>query len=90
MENYGTTRAAGKLREAVSRLEELLEKQDTVAPRDVLTLQKAVREDCDAGRFSEATARIEAFRRRPGSGDDAGQVRELENLVRRKTALKPR
>jgi hypothetical protein len=86
LSNYGTTRQAAPLRETLTRLKEQLEKQDKVGPQDLLVLQKSVHDLCKAGRFAEAKERIDAFRRRIGSGDYPTQVRELEEMVRRKAA----
>jgi len=89
--NYGTTRQAGPLREAMSRVKERLDQQDKVLPKDLLELQKAVHEHCKGGRIAAAKDAIAAFRKRPGSNDYAAQLRELEEMVRRKeTAVTPR
>jgi hypothetical protein len=88
--NYGGTRQAAALGETQNRLKDRLEKQDRVGPKQVLELQKACHKACDEGRFAEATELIAAFRKRPGSGDYTAQVRDVEEMVRRKAALKSR
>jgi hypothetical protein len=82
--NYGGTRQAGPLREALNRVKERLEKQDKVGPKELLELQKAVHDHCRAGRIAGAKDAITAFRRRPGSNAYAVQLRELDETVRRK------
>lgn len=90
--NYGSTRQGPPLREVQGKLKELLEKQDKIDPKEIVELQKAVLKACDAGKFQEASALIDAFRKRPGSVDYAAKIRELQEMVARRsaTAVKPR
>lgn len=90
--NYATTQQAAPLREAQGRLKALLEKQERIVPNDIIVLQKDVLKASDGGRFQEAADLIAAFRKRPGSGEYARQIRDIEEMVSRKSAaaVKPR
>jgi hypothetical protein len=90
--NYGATRQGPPLRDVHGRLKELLEKQDRIDPKEFIQLQKDVLKACDAGKFSDASALIGPFRKRPGSVDYEPKIRELEAMVARKAAMavKPR
>jgi hypothetical protein len=90
--NYGMTRQAAPLREAQGRLREILERQDRIDPKEVIELQKSVLTASDAGRFQDAADLIAAFRKRRRSDDYVKQIREIEEMVSRKSAaaVKPR
>src|SRR6185436_11955786 len=79
--NYGATRQGPPLRDVHGRLKELLEKQDRIDPKEFIQLQKDVLKACDAGKFSDASALIGPFRKRPGSVDYEPKIRELEAMV---------
>ena len=90
--NYGATQQAAPIRETQGRLKDVLDRLDKIEPKDFIELQKAVRKASDGGRFAEAADLIAAFRQRPGSGDYARQVRDLEEMVARQSAaaVRPR
>jgi len=90
--NYATTQQATPLREAQGRLMGLVDQQERIDPKELIELHKDVLKAVNGGRFVEATKLITVFRKRPGSDDYDRQIREIEDMVSRKSAaaVKPR